>query len=367
MTARTKVLIVEDDSDDREAVREALEGFDFLELDIVPPPGSLDKVGDLVGRRPEVILVDYQLSEKEEDRETANYKGSTLGAAIREKVPTLPIVLITRATMERSGHVNPARDVFGAFDEFVVKDKIYDRPEVVAHELRRLAVGFKRLTAAKPKDWGTLRKVIGARPGEDDLLRSARPPSALLGHKAWRVVEIARWIRQTLIQFPGVLVSPLHAACTLGINVESLGRRSVLDYLKDSLYKGVFAPSPSYFWKLRLADRARRLLREVELAASPLTHFSEAWSKRFPSRKKLGLAVCNTSRRQRADSVCYLLQEPVLREYSLPYRPDERPAVMEGARISFKAIRTKDDYEEHLFPPDARSVLRAVQRESDVS
>jgi hypothetical protein len=104
-------------------------------------------------------------------------------------------------------------------------------------------------------------------------------------------------------------------------------------------------------------------MQEANLHDAAFTEFAKAWRRK--RRAELQQAICNTSGQAPADSVCYILRQPVLRRYSLPYRPDTRPAVMDEARVSFHAIRTDNRYDDRLFPPDARKLLDAIQQGED--
>jgi hypothetical protein len=56
-----------------------------------------------------------------------------------------------------------------------------------------------------------------------------------------------------------------------------------------------------------------------------------------------------------------VLRKPVKREFSLPYHPDSRPAVMDEARVSYKAIRESNDVFEEFFDEQHRQLVRKIQ------
>jgi CheY-like chemotaxis protein len=362
VASKLRVLAIDDNPDDRARLQEALKDQSGLRVDIQPPPSTLDARA-LASGRPDIAIIDYQLTEREPGREPATFKGSTLAAALREKAPEIPIVLTTRQQMMTGGRIAPARDLLGAFDELVVKETIYRQPDEFVATLVRLARGFRRLRDCRNRNWAALLQTLGADTVEEDELLRADPPTELL-EKGWRVSEAARWIRGTVLAYPGILYDSLHAAVALGLSHESFLKPSVQAFFKTAKYRGVFTPPGPYFWKTRLLSRARGELREADQSDAPLTDFAGAWRKRHRSR--LELAVCNTSRTTPADYVCYVLREPVKRGFSLPYHPDTRPAVMDEARVSFKAIRSDNRYDERLFPPDARNLLDSIQKGDDL-
>ena len=335
-----------------------------LRLQACPPPAVLD-ARELLHYHPDVAMIDYQLTEREPGREPATFKGSTLAAALREKMPGIPIVLMTRQHMVSVGRIAQARDLEGAFDELVIKEDIYANSDKFASTLVRLAKGFRTLNRCRPRTLKALRAVLGADDLEWEELLSADPPPEVLAGHSWRLPEVARWVRGTVLSYPGIIYGSLHAAVALGLSRDSFLKPSVQALFKRALYRGVFAPDDAHFWRTRLLTKARALMRDANMPdASFSSDFGKAWRK--IRRSSLSLATCNTSGEMPADSVCYVLNEPVLKRLSLPYRPDTRPLVMDEARVSFKAIETENCYDERLFPPDTRPLLTAIQRGDDL-
>jgi len=61
-----------------------------------------------------------------------------------------------------------------------------------------------------------------------------------------------------------------------------------------------------------------------------------------------------------ADAVCYILKEPVKVRNSIRYYPDDRPPVMDEARVSFRAIRESNEFDENLVDEDGRSIVNKL-------
>ncbi len=361
-TRSVSVLIIDDTAEDRTRVEGVLKGLRGLRVKAVPPPAQID-VTSVVQSNPDAILVDYQLNATEPERQPATYKGSTLAAALREKLPEVPILVLTRRQLVTTGRAAGARDVSSAFDELWVKESLYKDPRGFAADLLTLVRGYRALAKASARDWSALRKVFGAQPEEEDLLLSADPPPEIREDKRWRVSEVARWVRGTLLKYPGILYDALHASVAIGLTSKSFLRPRVQQFFAAAAYAGPFASPSSHWWKQRLLLRSRELLTRAGMADASLGRFAEAWRKE--RHQGLDLAACCASREKPADSICHVLSTPVLRRYSLPYHPDSRPAVMDEARVSFKAIRETNDYDDRKFPPDARSLLRDIQRGDD--
>jgi CheY-like chemotaxis protein len=357
-----KVLAIDDNADDRQRLENSLLGKRGVQCRVIPPPAVLD-ARELAKYRPDVAVIDYQLTERETGREPATFKGSTLAAALREKLPGVPIVLTTRQRMLGTGGFASARDLSDAFDELIVKEDIHANSVQFVTTLGGLAKGFKLLREAHPRNRKSLQGLLRSSDLEREELLRADPPQELLSDGSWRVPEVARWIREVLLKYPGIIYDSLHASVALGLECDSFLRPSVQTFFKTAIYKGVFAGSGPHFWKTRMLTRARALLRESGLPDAPFTDFAKAW--RRARRVDLPQAICNNSGKSPADSVCFVLRESVLRRYSLPYRPDTRPVVMDEARVSFKAIRTDNRYDERLFPQDARALLNTIQEGKD--
>ena len=49
-------------------------------------------------------------------------------------------------------------------------------------------------------------------------------------------------------------------------------------------------------------------------------------------------------------------------KYSLSYKPDSRPPVMDEARVSFEAIRTSNEVNDELFDPLGKELLPEIRR-----
>ncbi len=356
-----RLLVIDDDATDRRVISEHLNGVPGFQTAALPPPPSLD-CEPMLAHPVDAVLVDYQLSAREANRPAASYRGSTLAAVLREKLPNHPIVLITRQQLISAGKVAPSRDLPGAFDALVVKSAIYEDPGEVAQDLARLVRGFRKLAAAR-KTWNGLRELLGASDQEDAALLVAEPPEALLRGEPWRVPEVARWIRLTLLEYPGVLYDSLHAASALGLAASSYQRPVVQRYFRKTRYDGPFAPLEPVVWKAGCLDLARKLLRAAHLEDAPLTGFADAWRRRHGGR--LSPAVCVWCGESPADAVCHLLKAPVMRRHSVAYNPDTRPAIMDQARVSYRAIRQDDKYDERLVAPDARELARAVEGATD--
>ena len=242
------------------------------------------------------------------------------------------------------------------FDELILKSRLDDELDEVHHLLVSMAEGFRALSEIKEKTWGPLVGVLGTSEEEAKVLGEAAPP---LQEGQWTVTGIAYWIRNVILEFPGILYDPTNAATRLGISKDSFGSEEVQELLKPAEYTGVFAPLDGRWWKGRLFKIAKDLAVETGVRGPTKRAFREAFQKRFDS--DLSPAICVWDKTPIADWVCYLLRQPVKMANSLRYYPDRRPSVMDDARVSFLAIQTHPEFNEEHLDPEGLRQLKKIQ------
>ena len=88
-------------------------------------------------------------------------------------------------------------------------------------------MGFKKLRDTKPKNWENLLKAIKAPESEYDTLKLADPPVYSEQDSKWSVSKAAKWIRDTILNYPGILYDSIHAATFLGISEGAFLRKDV--------------------------------------------------------------------------------------------------------------------------------------------
>jgi hypothetical protein len=291
---------------------------------------------------------------KQDDGTHADYLGGTLATAIREKVADRPVVLITRkGLLVWQSHRNIV-EKSGIFDDVIYKEDINKDAGRVVRHLKLIADGFRILRQKRTKNWKALINALEATKNEESLLREANPPAS-----AWQVLEAAQWIRNVVLAYPGILYDPLHAATALGIEKNAFLGERVQKLVKGAKYTGIFAPPEGRWWRGRLFEGAGELIRKQRIQGPINQGFVKAFKKQY--KQKLPLAKCVYSGETPADWVCYVLKQPVRIEYSLVYHPDSRPAVMDDARVSFKAIRESNEVFDELFDAESAKLLKEIR------
>lgn len=357
--AQIRVNFIDDVGGDGERYSKRLTRGNHLDVQFFLPSPELDL--DALTQPPlDLFLVDYELIKEQVGGIHASYQGGTLATAIREKVPEYPIVLITRKGLfvwERNKRIIEASQTF---DDVVYKSEIDKDPMGVIKQLMSIAEGFQILREQEKKDWKALLGVLEATEDAGRLLREAAPLP--LG---WQVFEAARWIRNVVLAYPGILYDPLHAATALGIEKGAFLEKRVQKLMKGAKYSGIFAPPESRWWRIRLFAAAGEFTREEGIQGPINRAFAKAFQKRYG--EELPLAKCVYSGETPADWVCYILKEPVKIRYSLVYHPDRRPAVMDDARVSFKAIRESNEVFDELFDAESAKLLQKIRERPEVT
>lgn len=291
MTGSVSAVFVDDDEEDRRyAQRLTTAG---LECSAVVPPDELRSLVATIKERSkngscDIVLLDYRLDAKavEPSGHRVSYRGAQAAAAIREKLPDLPLVLVTtepklRATLAHSPGLR------ALFDHEVLKKRLADRaerPQVVL-ELTELAVGFRRIRDSSRSDWSGIATLLGA--GAEDLADVARSQLPV------GVTGIGGWILDQLLEFAGPLVDADDAAARLGIAGSSFRRPEVQSAIEPMRYAGPFESWRVRWWTRDLErwlgsirtdeddpvedNRSRAIARALKLSGHVIRSASCTW------------------------------------------------------------------------------------------
>ena len=271
-----KIVYIEDSAGDRERYSGYLRRCKGIQVIPLGPPETPD--ARVIERyNPDIVLVDYFLHERQPGRPGVSCKGLTLSATLREKLPKVPILLVTRGNLLR--RLGMVRDISGVFDELVFKDQISADPASLCDDVRVLVDGFRRLQACEVRHWSSLCDALRAKSEEKELLLQADPPKAVRENKTWQVPDVASWIRSVLVKYPGILYGSLYASVLLGITKHSFLLPSVQKWFATARYTGVFLPKEGLWWRDRLIVKAYALFHKTGMDRASLGHFRDAWKK----------------------------------------------------------------------------------------
>jgi len=215
----------------RLAERLSRNGFDC----VYKPPPTWGQVEGLVADPPDLFLIDYDLSMVPPGGELANYRGTTLVAELKARLPDRPVVLVTRPQIiEGSIHRGTRRQLLQLLrpsDDIIFKHEIDESLDRVLHILRELVKGFRTLAGYERRTWQELINAVAATGEEAAELREASPP---LERGKWVVGSMASWIRGIILEYPGLLYDPLYAATRLGIQVDDFSHEAIEELFAEA-------------------------------------------------------------------------------------------------------------------------------------
>lgn len=335
----------------------ALAGGSTRVIPVLPPGDLLSDPKTLLKRsndHPELFLVDYELDTGQADGSIANYRGTTLAARLRDLFPEVPIVLFTRSTLPTWTAAKRTVKAGGAFDATMYKDTdLRANPESVKATLRSLANGFKVLRETSRRTTTRLLELLDADERGQAEAQRVLPPT-----DGWRAVEASQWVRGVLLSYPGILYNASYASVALGVSRDSLRRQDLLSLLEPAEYHGVFSTEDRHWWRHSLFEIV------CELSSSTTRSAGSRDAFRLAANEILGDELApsvDEETRMAPDTVCYILDIPTRIESSLPYRPDSRPAAMDQARVSFRAIRESNDVNELYLDETGRFLLDEIR------
>ena len=352
----TRVLYIDDEalpnSGEAQAITQYLNVPGEFECILQLPPKNFS---DLPIDHPDALLVDHDLSTAPDGNDPVSYMGSTLASEMRMRQPTCPIALVTRLHVTAAKWQEQFLRQSSDLDIIIDKDDIIRTPERVRATIISLSEGFKALDQASGKDWESVLDLMGADEDEKNLLREAGPP---VSNGQWNPPQTAKWIRNVVLRYPGIVYDELTAATRLGIRIDSFRLPQVQELMKPARYQGLFGDDEICWWRGRLFNVAQSLLLEQGMKGVVSENFSEAYRQKF--NEALEPARCVFDGTPTADWVCHILREPVKQEHSVPYYPDSRPSVMDQARVSFTAIKGSNAFDESLVDADSYELVKSL-------
>lgn len=356
---KIKLIYIDDEDNDLKKYRRKFETDDWakniFELVILNSQKGIGNIIENVkNENPELILVDYDLTKPKDDL-LIGMSGAALSTALREEFQDVPIVLFTKIDFLRIQKLNPK--VLSSLDETIYKSNVFKEDGNNLDTLYKLAIGYKELRNAESKTLINLLKIIGAPEIDYDFLKLSEPPT--ISESGWSVFDAADWIRNTLIKYPGILYDSVNSATFLGISEGAFLSNSIQELFSDAKYSNIFTPREGRWWKSTLQEVAESIMEEHERDLIVRKGFPLAWER--INNNPIERSKCVFCGKSPAEWVCYILKEPVMIEYSLRYNPDSRPSIMDEARVSYTAIRTKNEVNDDKFDPIEYDMLQEIR------
>ena len=349
-----RVAFIDDNNKDLKTVPRALGGSG---LAVTGLPANVDVAQ--VASDYDMFMLDFQLVERR-TRTTGPTLGTTIASQLRESAPHKPVVLVTTGKLIDSRGLETLVENDSELDDLWDKEELEEDPAAFRNRCTILLEGYAALPGRGSRQeisWSGVCKAVGVGANDVESLAQASPPRIPPAGSCWQVFEAAHWLRYVVLAYPGILYEPLHAACALGISLASFQSSAVAKLFHRALYAGPFAPAQGRWWKSKLRAVA---LETLGSSGAPLHHFGEIWNAKRP--KKLTLSRCCVDRKSIGNCVCHVLRKPVATANSFPYLPDRRPlAVMDEARVSFTAVRERNEFDEDLVPSNSRRLAHEMR------
>lgn len=333
-------------------------GKDKFVIEAFNTPKSEGDYGLISEANPELLLVDHNLDIPDENNKVIGISGVTLSTELRKRFSEVPIVLFTRKSVFRIQDYTKIKETLYSIDEIVYKQDVFKVDSPMLEELYKLSIGYGTLRNQASRSWDSLMKLLGASQNDLEPLEEADPPVSY--RKGWGAASVASWIRNIVLEFPGILYDQVHAATLLGISKDVFQSSDVQQVFALTKYEGIFEPSDGRWWKSKLLKVAYSMMNKKERELQLRDGFPAALERRTGTA--IERAKCVFSGESPADWVCYILKKPVMIKYSLSYKADSRPAVMDEARVSFEAIKTSNDFDEKRVNLLGRELITAIRR-----
>lgn len=341
--ATLNAILLDDNEDDRETFRR-LERYGLPVKATAPP--SLSGLEDIVSAVHEgdydLVLVDFLLDqEAPEPEEVATYRGSAPAALLKDRCPQVPVVLVT--TENRYHQYLEHRSQLGSlFDLYLPKSRVRTQEDrqIVADELRDLALGFRRLTSiATCEDsnerWGKLQDALAA---TDEELRCVREvwPNELPDS----VSELAQWLLKGLLKCSGPLRDETETAVMIGVTGATMKDEAMRAWAETAEYTGVFSKICQRWWSGRLLDALEDSLGE--LAFGPSGERASALAENVVLQEPF-VARCSWCEEPSVHRVCWICGDPVDATHHLRIGRSQQPSWALPEVVCFRCIETGED------------------------
>lgn len=285
--------------------------------------------------------------------------GVPLSIELRQKIQDVPIILFTKKSLFNIDKFSNIKNSLNCIDNIIYKTDLSSRSEKIFIDIENLASGYTTLQKKKPKSTSDLFELLKAPAADYERLKQSIPRESLQDNSILSTAVAARWIRNILIKYPGILYEDIYAATLLGISKNAFNQEEVQKFFTPAKYSGIFAPVEGRWWKSKLIEIAVARMKNEEISLPLNTGFPKMW-KRI-KKEDLEVSKCNSSDKTPADCVCCLLKEQTTIPCSIIYPSDLRPDVMDKPRISFKAIRETNDYNIDFFDSSQREIIKQIR------
>ena len=353
--AVSAVLIDDDDKDLMYAERLDKSSSD---LTCVPmkPSGQIDGLVQCIDEMVkdeecDLLLLDYRLDYAESDP-AVPYKGGQLAAVIRERIPNLPLVLVTSKDWYNE-LLLPSPSLHHLFDHIVLKQDLAKRNirRKIASDLTDLAIGFRRIIEVHPSSWSNIAHLLAVDESELEALSTTDDPPD-------NIEKIVNWLLKKLLVYPGLLIDQNYAASVLGIDTASFLQQKVQDAIAVHRYEGPFSNWHMRWWHSPLRDWIYFL--DIDLVDSKHAERATkiACTIDIPETC-IKPAVCNWCGSHEVIRTCINCKNPVDSMHAL-VAVEDRPYWADRAMVCYNCIQSGHD-DGRYYHPGAKSIVEALR------
>ena len=354
------VVYIDDDEKELRKYKKKFRKFDGIKLFTFNTPKIPEDYQKINQCNPDLILVDFDLSIPDSDGNVIGLSGISLSTELKQKFPKSPIVLFTRKSVFDVDYYQNIQNMLFAIDLIIYKNEMFFNRKMKINDMLELLKAYSKMENIGEIDFNKILTIINAPKIDYDDIKSIKPHIDNSDTSGWVFKRYIDWVKNTLLKYPGILYDSIHASTYLGISEDSFLKEEVQDFFKKSKYTGIFSEVNNLWWKSSLNTKAKTILYSKEKCVPLRNNFPEAYKRKFGI--ELSKSICIYSKKSPADWDCYILRKPVMIQYTLSYRADDRPDIMDEARISFKSIRTSNDVNDDLLDYLGKELVEKIRK-----
>ena len=347
-----KILFIEDKDQEINLFRNLFKENKDIKFDCITP----DLIGKYLAENkdslPCLFLVDYYLIDNKTSNDSFDLFGGGIFNHLRHYFKEYPIILFSRYQITN-------KSLIDMFDYYISKEKLTENLQKYTGILIDIIETFQDLRKIQDRSRNKLFNLLDIHntSEEDDIISSALPLSSrewlskfsdkqlsepnIDELDEWNIPDLLKWIDRILFAYPGILYDSIHAATHLRLSENDFKNEKIQKLFQKAKYNGIFKGLEEHWWKGRLEEIAFAFLKNNDMKID-LDYFPDAIEKK--NQIKLEKSICVCCGKDKANTICYVLKKPTQYEHSLQYYPDNRPGVMEIARVSYQAILDGNKY-----------------------
>ena len=119
-------------------------------------------------------------------------------------------------------------------------------------------------------------------------------------------------------------------------------------------------PKEGRWWKSKLRELVLKKMTKDEAKLPINKGFSILWGRGY--FQQLESSKCMVSGEKPADCICFIAKKPVKWNYTISYKPDSRPSVMDEARVSYKVIKETNDVNEIFLDAIGYEIYQDIRK-----